>query len=245
VGEPLPYWFASFQRSFANDTDNAIHRDSPTYRCTSCRVHFYSAVEAHTPGLLVCAVSVLLVVVAGRCREQVSNIVLSRVSSKCSQSPQPASSPLPSPSLGSATHGGLATLLRWSALLYLNPSSPLGLGTATWRHKASGLLGDPRAAQHAAAAAAAAAARADLGRSQHRTARDTHENGGSAGGGAGDDKGGGGDGGGRGEGGERAAGIDSGRGGEWKGAAAETLLAELEADGTEAAFDLVRSARSD
>ena len=25
VGEPLPYWFASFQRSFSNDTDNGVH----------------------------------------------------------------------------------------------------------------------------------------------------------------------------------------------------------------------------
>jgi hypothetical protein len=32
VGEKLPYWFASFQRSYSNDTDNGIHRDYPTYK---------------------------------------------------------------------------------------------------------------------------------------------------------------------------------------------------------------------
>lgn len=32
VGEKLPFWFASFQRSFANDTDNGVHRDYPTYK---------------------------------------------------------------------------------------------------------------------------------------------------------------------------------------------------------------------
>ena len=42
VGERLPYWFAAFQLSRANDTDNAIHRDYPTYK--------YSAVLYLTPG---------------------------------------------------------------------------------------------------------------------------------------------------------------------------------------------------
>lgn len=32
VGEKLPYWFASFQRSYSNDTDNGVHRDYPTYK---------------------------------------------------------------------------------------------------------------------------------------------------------------------------------------------------------------------
>lgn len=32
VGERLPYWFASFQRSGSNDTDNGVHRDYPTYK---------------------------------------------------------------------------------------------------------------------------------------------------------------------------------------------------------------------
>ena len=32
VGERLPYWCATFQRSFAHDTDNGVHRDSPTYK---------------------------------------------------------------------------------------------------------------------------------------------------------------------------------------------------------------------
>ena len=41
VGEPLPYWFASFQMSYANDTDNAVHRDYPIYR--------YSALLFLTP----------------------------------------------------------------------------------------------------------------------------------------------------------------------------------------------------
>ena len=63
VGEPLPYWFASFQRSLANDTDNSVHRDFPTY--------------------------------------------------------------------------------RYSALLYLTPNSPPGLGTSTWRHRDSGIYGWP------------------------------------------------------------------------------------------------------
>ncbi len=63
VGEPLPYWFAAFQRSFSNDTDNAVHRDSPTY--------------------------------------------------------------------------------KYSALLYLTPQAPEGLGTSTWRHRDTGLYASP------------------------------------------------------------------------------------------------------
>ena len=41
VGERLPYWFAAFQRSMANDTDNGVHTDTPYYR--------YSAVLYLTP----------------------------------------------------------------------------------------------------------------------------------------------------------------------------------------------------
>jgi len=32
VGAKLPFWFASFQRTFANDTDSGVHRDYPTYK---------------------------------------------------------------------------------------------------------------------------------------------------------------------------------------------------------------------
>jgi hypothetical protein len=114
--------FAAFQRSFEADTDNAIHRDSPTY--------------------------------------------------------------------------------RWSALLYLNPEpSPLHLGTSTWRHKSTGLRGDPRYPQHG---------------------------GGEEGSSGGLEPGSGGGGG----------------GGERNGGAEESLLSALEADGTEAAFDLVRRERA-
>lgn len=64
IGEKLPYWFASFQKSFARDMDNGVHRDSPAY--------------------------------------------------------------------------------KYSAVVYLSPpDSPLTFGTSTWRHKATGLYGQP------------------------------------------------------------------------------------------------------
>jgi len=53
VGEKLPYWFASFQRSYSNDTDNGVVRSQ------YLNLHYSFAILSHANNNFLCCIDVL------------------------------------------------------------------------------------------------------------------------------------------------------------------------------------------